>query len=163
METPVLTREVKGIVVFARPFLLRTIGRELPAGSYAIESAEEAAKGAVYQRVEVRLIIPSVFGRSEAETWILSPAELDDALALDRQPASRQSGADRTAEPIAQASQAAGRSQLRNRTTLQYKGANTPLYGTLLGVLALLVAAAVLGREQSPGRPSPPSAAEARK
>ncbi|HEY7798016.1 MAG TPA: hypothetical protein VIA80_04580 [Hyphomonadaceae bacterium] len=158
-----LTREIKGTVVFARPFLLRTIGRELPAGSYAIESAEEAAKGAAYQRVEVRLIIPSMFGRSEAETWILSPAELDDALELDRQPASRQSGADRTAEPVARASQAGGRPQFRNRTTLQHKGANTPLYGTLLGVLALLLAAAVLGREQPPGRSSPPPAAEVRK
>ena len=157
-----LTRAVKGTVVFARPFLLRTIGRELPAGSYAIENEEEATKGAIFRRVEVRLIIPSVFGSSEAETWILSPAELDDALALDRQPAVRlELGAGRAAQPIARVSKATRRLELRNRTTLQHRGENAPLYGTLLGVLALLLAAAVLGREESPGRSSPPLVGEA--
>ena len=140
-------RTVTGTAVFVRPFLLRTIGRELPAGSYAIENEEEALQSGAYQRIEIRLIIPSVFSGAEAETWILSPTEMDEALRLDRQPANRpEASARRPAASVVQAANAAGRLQVRKRNSLQHKGANTPLYGALLGVLALLLAAAVLGR-----------------
>ena len=133
-ERQLPTRVVKGMAVFARPFLLRTIGRELPAGSYAIENEEEAVNGAAYRRLEVRMIIPSVFGGAEAETWFITPEELDEALALDRQPASLlEQIARNAAAPVLQASR---------QDSLRGKGASISLYGSLLGVGALLLAAA---------------------
>ena len=141
------TRAVSGTVTFARPFLIRRMDRELPAGSYAVETEEEALEGGAalsYRRIEIRLFVPPIAGVSEAEMWVVSPRELDAALALDRQPASRlETGG--AVESIAPAVRPVEEFQVSNRNTLHDRGANTPLYGTLLGVFALLLAAAVLG------------------
>lgn len=76
-------------MTFARPFFLRRIDRELPAGSYPIETDEETLEGVStpsYRRVEIRLFIPRIAGRSEAEMWVIAPDELDDILMQDREP-----------------------------------------------------------------------------
>jgi hypothetical protein len=158
------TRAISGTVTFARPFFLRRIDRELPAGSYAVETEEEALGGGSalsYRRIEVRLFVPPIAGISNAEMWVVSPGELDAALALDRQPASRREADIRGAvEAIAPAVRTVEVLQLRNRDTLQDKGSNTPLYGTLLGILALLAATAIAGRQDPAGNPPPARTAQ---
>ena len=85
------TRAKFGTVLFTRPFFLRKINRELPAGSYVVETEEESLDGVSalsYRRVEMRLFVPRIVGKSDAEMWIISPGEFDAALALDREPPS---------------------------------------------------------------------------
>jgi hypothetical protein len=158
-EKQLPTRAVSGTVTFARPFLIRRMDRELPAGSYAVETEEEALEGGValsYRRIEIRLFVPPIAGVSEAEMWVVSPGELDAVLALDRQPASRLAP-DGAVKTITPAIRPVEELQLNRRNTLQDKGSNTPLYGTLLGIFALLLAAAVIG-QQDPAATSPPPA-----
>jgi hypothetical protein len=147
-------------VTFARPFFLRRIDRELPAGSYPVETEEEALEGVSglsYRRIEIRLFTPRVTGVSEAEMWVISPGDLDAALALDREPASRreQGGDLRSVAHNAAAARLVAELALHDRQ----KGSNAPLYGTLLGVLALLLATVAFGRQGPAG--SPPSLAVA--
>jgi hypothetical protein len=124
-------------VTFARPFFLRQNDCELPAGSYSIETDEEAlGEGSTpaYHRVEIRLFVPRIAGRSEAQMLVIHPRELDDALMRDRQ----------SSAPALKADMAAP-DPLSNEPTLQEtemrkpnKDNNLPLYGTCLGILALL-------------------------
>jgi hypothetical protein len=161
----VSTRAISGTVTFARPFFLRRIDRELPAGSYAVETEEEALESGSalsYRRIEIRLFIPPIAGKSDAEMWTINPGELDAALALDRQPASRpEPDARGAAEAIAPPVRTIEEIKLRNRETIQDKGSNTPLYGTLLGILALLVATAIAGQQGPAGSPPPSHTAQA--
>ena len=87
--------------------------------------------------------------------WVISPGELDAALALDREPASRREQGDlRSVAHNAAAARLIAEIALHNR----HKGSNAPLYGTLLGVLALLLATVAFGR-QDPARSAPSLAA----
>lgn len=64
------TRSVHGGVTFARPFTLKKINRELPAGSYVVETDEEVLPGGAslsYRRTEVRFFVPRILGVSEGE------------------------------------------------------------------------------------------------
>jgi hypothetical protein len=158
------TRAISGTVTFARPFFLRRIDRELPAGSYAVETEEEALESGStlsYRRIEVRLFVPAMAGISEAEMWVINPGELDAALALDRQPANREPDMRGAVETAAPAIRNVKELQLRKRETLQDRGSNTPLYGTLLGILALLLATVALGRQDPAGSPRPDYTAQA--
>lgn len=150
METRVKT----GTVTFARPFFVRTLDRELPAGSYAIETEEEALEGVsvlAYRRVEIRLFIPRLAGKSGAEMWVLSPDDLDAALTRDRLPVNSLRDVD--AMPQSKTlTREIGVIAMRDRS----KGGNAPLYGALLGVLALLVASWMVG-QRSPQAGDPPT------
>src|SRR5689334_20895637 len=72
-ETDLQTRLVQGTVAFARPIFFTRMDRELPAGSYDIETDEELLEGGTtlsYRRTEIRLLVPRVDGASEAQLWI---------------------------------------------------------------------------------------------
>lgn len=72
-------------VVFARPFVLDEIERELPAGSYTVEVEEEMLDGASfvgYRRVGTRMTVP-LPGGAGVETWLIRPDGLDAALERD--------------------------------------------------------------------------------
>lgn len=147
------TRAKAGTVTFARPFLLRRINRELPAGTYKIETEEESLEGVSvlsYRRVEVRLFVPQIMGKSEAEMWVLSPGELDVALAVDREPSS-QDQPDITATRPEVAMKQAKEIPVRSLN----KASNLPLYGTLVGILALILATIDFG-QHDPGQDRPP-------
>ena len=83
MATRVKTRTV----TFKRPFFLDEINRELPAGSYVVETDEETldvSSFVAYRRVGTRLFVPAVAGQSDTEMWVVNPQELDKALVRDR-------------------------------------------------------------------------------
>jgi hypothetical protein len=83
----VATRVKTRTVIFARPFFLDEVKRELPAGSYVVETDEETldvSSFVAYRRVGTRLFVPAVVGQSETEMWVVSPQELDKALVRDR-------------------------------------------------------------------------------
>lgn len=79
------TRIKTSTVVFALPFVLDEIERELPAGSYMVEVEEEMLDGVSfvgYRRVGTRMTIPLPGGRG-VETWLIRPDGLDAALQRD--------------------------------------------------------------------------------
>jgi hypothetical protein len=160
------TRTRSETVTFARPFFLRKVDRELPAGSYAAETEEEtlgSVSALSYRRIEVRLFIPRIAGKSEAEMWVISPGELDAALALDREPSSRpEPGVHRTAPHSVAAVRKTEEHAVSNRNAMQSrnKGSNLPLYGAVLGILTLLLATAVFGQQDSAEGAPPAYAAQ---
>lgn len=133
------TRSTPSVVNFFRPFHLVSLGRELPAGSYAIETDEEVLEGVaslMYRRTEVRIFLPVIAGVSEAEMWTVSPRELDAALATDS-----------VSTPSIPLISAASTLPDPDNTTGQGQAsarhdqkASIPLYGSLVGVVALLLA-----------------------
>jgi hypothetical protein len=153
-----VTRVRAGTVTFARPFFLQKVNRELPAGSYTIETDEESLEDIStlsYRRVEIRLFVPRIEGRSDSEMWIIRPQDLDTVLATDREPARR--GTPRTeaseAQPVraqaaAPAQSSPGFAQRKaefeqKRDDEQSRRGmrdNGPLYGAGLGIFALLFA-----------------------
>lgn len=150
------TRTKTQTVTFTRPFRVRRTDRELRAGDYRIETDEEPIEGISalsYQRVEVRLFVPRIDGVSDAEMWVLGVREFDAALQADQaapaSPLLKNSMVTET-RPVFPRTEP---SERRDHARGQDKGANTPLYGTLLGVLALTIAGAVLGR-MNPASPS---------
>jgi hypothetical protein len=81
------TRTKTRTVTFARPFFLEEIDRELPAGSYTVETDEErldVASFVAFRRVGTRLFLPAIAGKSDTEMWVVDPEGLDSALAQDR-------------------------------------------------------------------------------
>lgn len=149
-------------VTFGRPFFLQKVNRELPAGSYAIETDEESLEDIstlAFRRVGVRLFVPRIEGRSEDEMWTIRPQDFDAVVANDRGPA-RPEPARRTqseairseaswlgdaAGPKTGAGDFAQRKAdfEKNRDdVLSKRGMRSdgPLYGVCLGILALLAA-----------------------
>jgi hypothetical protein len=80
------TRTTRKTVVFGFPFLLKDIGRMLPAGGYEVLTDEELIEGLsfpVYRRVSTMMMVPAPPPRtSSTEMLIIDPRELE--LALDR-------------------------------------------------------------------------------
>ena len=159
-----VTRARAGAVTFGRPFFLRKINRELPAGSYAIETDEESLEDVstlAFRRVGIRLFVPRIEGRLDSEMWTISPKDFDIVLANDREPAGprvarRESPAPEAIGPEPgwpgpAAGRQAGAADFalrkaefeKNRDdVLSKRGmrSNGPLYGVCLGILALLAA-----------------------
>jgi hypothetical protein len=154
-----VTRVRAGTVTFARPFFLQKVNRELPAGSYTIETDEESLEDVstlAYRRVEIRLFVPRIEGRSDSEMWTIRPQDLDIVLATDREPAGRQAARREPAPAEAAGPDAAARRQAGSADFAQRKAefeknredvlskrgmrSNGPLYGVCLGILALLAA-----------------------
>ena len=80
-----LTRTRDKMWTFAKPFVLKSIGREIPAGSYRVATDEELIEGLsfpVYRRVATMIFVP---GRHNASLEMLSvdPAELQSAREKD--------------------------------------------------------------------------------
>jgi hypothetical protein len=75
-------------VTFARPFHLDEIERELPAGTYDVETAEERIDGASFlasRRVSTSLFLRAGKGvRGSARMWMIHPDGLESALERDK-------------------------------------------------------------------------------
>jgi hypothetical protein len=80
------TRTRRETVVFGSPFLLKEIGRTLPAGDYEVLTDEELIEGLsfpVYRRVSTMMMVPAPPPRTTStEMLTIDPRELQ--LALDR-------------------------------------------------------------------------------
>jgi hypothetical protein len=161
---PLVTRVRADTVTFGRPFFLQKINRELPAGSYAIETDEESLEDIstlAFRRVGVRLFVPRIAGRSEDEMWTIRPQDFDSVLANDRGPAGPETATRALSSPEATGPQPgwaaaatalkAGAGDFAQRKAdfektrddeLSKRGmrSNGPLYGVCLGILALLAA-----------------------
>lgn len=81
-----LTRSLRSTVVFRRPFVLKGLDREQPAGTYDVHTEEELLEGLTfpaYRRVSTMLTRRlATSGTTEAQ--FVDPAELERALAADR-------------------------------------------------------------------------------
>jgi hypothetical protein len=81
-----LTRTREKTWTFSKPFMLRSLGRELPAGSYRITTDEELIEGLsfpVYRRVATMILVPAQVQHGAMEMVTIDPAELE--LALERE------------------------------------------------------------------------------
>ena len=83
-----LTRTRDKMWTFGKPFMLKSIGRELPAGSYRVATDEELIEGLsfpVYRRVATMIFAP---GRNRASLEMLSidPDDLQAAQERDAAP-----------------------------------------------------------------------------
>lgn len=79
------TRANDKIVIFARPFLLKGVDRELPAGNYRVVTDEELIEGLsfpVYRRVSTLIFVPGQ-NASSVEMVAIDPQELRAAQERD--------------------------------------------------------------------------------
>jgi hypothetical protein len=88
-------RTKRETVTFVHPFLLKDIGRTLPAGAYEVVTDEELIEGLsfpVYRRVSTMIMVPAPAPRaSSIEMSTIDPRELEAALKSDAAtPASQQ-------------------------------------------------------------------------
>ncbi len=74
-------------VTFTRPFLLKGIDAEQPAGTYRIETEEEALEGLsflAYRRVSTTIFLPTLPGSAVSGRVVtIDPLELEAAQAGD--------------------------------------------------------------------------------
>ena len=80
-----LTRTRDKVWTFGKPFVLKSIGRELPAGSYRVATDEELIEGLsfpVYRRVATMIFVPGQHTTS-LEMLSVDPAELRSAREKD--------------------------------------------------------------------------------
>ena len=85
-------RTKRKTIAFVHPFLVKDIGRTLPAGEYEVLTDEELIEGLsfpVYRRVSTMIILPAPRTAS-VEMLTVDPRELQ--LALDRDAAARDRG-----------------------------------------------------------------------
>lgn len=79
------------IVTFARPFELAGFDEPQPAGSYSVETDEELVEGLsfpAHRRIATLMRLPALSGISgTVHTVPIDPAELEQALQRDREPA----------------------------------------------------------------------------
>ncbi|MGX7744838.1 hypothetical protein [Rhodopseudomonas parapalustris] len=82
------TRTRRETIVFAHPFRLRGIDRELPAGAYDVVTDEEMIEGLsfpVFRRVATMITVPCAPPRqSSVEMITIAPDALRDARHADR-------------------------------------------------------------------------------
>jgi hypothetical protein len=87
-EANMTTRVTTKILTFRRPFHLDEIERELPAGTYAVETEEETIDGIsflAFRRVSTSLIFRGHGAASNlAQMWMVHPDGLEMALERDR-------------------------------------------------------------------------------
>ena len=80
-----LTRSREKIWTFSKPFILKGVDRELPAGSYRVATDEELIEGPsfpAYRRVATLMFVPGPNG-SSVEMVTIDPAELQTAQERD--------------------------------------------------------------------------------
>jgi hypothetical protein len=80
-----LTRTREKTWTFSRPFMLKGVDRQLPAGDYRVSTDEELIEGLsfpVYRRVATMIFVPGLNGTS-LEMVTIDPAELQAALERD--------------------------------------------------------------------------------
>jgi len=73
-------------VTFTRPFALRGMDAERPAGTYVVETDEELMPSLsfiAYKRTETRIRLPAMAGM-DVEVVRVDPNELEEATGADR-------------------------------------------------------------------------------
>ena len=74
-------------MIFVHPFLLKGIGRTLPAGEYDVLTDEELIEGLsfpVYRRISTMIIVPAPAPRmASVEMLAIDPGELQSELDRD--------------------------------------------------------------------------------
>lgn len=81
-----IARTLRKTVTFSKPFLLKGIGRMLPAGAYSVVTEEELLEGLsfpAYRRVATMIFVPSQFHSSSIEMVTIDPADLQAAQDWD--------------------------------------------------------------------------------
>jgi hypothetical protein len=81
---PMRTREKTW--TFSKPFILKGVDRELPAGSYRVTTDEELLEGLsfpVYRRTATMIFVPAQALRGAIEMVTIDPADLQIALERD--------------------------------------------------------------------------------
>jgi hypothetical protein len=81
-----LTRTHREIATFHNAFLLKGVGRLLPAGSYEVVTDEELIEGLsfpVYRRVATMMLAPAQSNHASIEMLTVDPIELAAAKARD--------------------------------------------------------------------------------
>jgi hypothetical protein len=81
-----IARSLNQTVVFNKPFLLRGLGRVLPAGDYRVVTDEELIEGIsfpAYRRVSTMIFVPAAHGASRVEMVTIDPLDLRGALDRD--------------------------------------------------------------------------------
>ena len=81
------TRTKRETVTFIHPFLLKEVGRSLPAGAYEVLTDEELIEGLsfpVYRRVSTMILVPALPPRvTSIEMLTIDPRELRATLDRD--------------------------------------------------------------------------------
>ncbi len=73
-------------VTFRRPFSLKGVAGELPAGTYAVETDEELIEQlsfTAYQRVATSIRVPTGTSGGSYQVFRVDPADLQEAEKLD--------------------------------------------------------------------------------
>ena len=81
-----IARSLSKTIVFNKPFLLKGVGRTLPAGEYRVVTDEELIEGIsfpVYRRVATMIFVPGPQGASSIEMVTVDPLDLQAALERD--------------------------------------------------------------------------------
>jgi hypothetical protein len=79
-------RTLNKTVVFTKPFLLKGIGRMLPAGAYRVMTDEEMIEGVsfpAYRRVATMIFVPATAHAGSLEMVTIDPADLEAAQEHD--------------------------------------------------------------------------------
>jgi hypothetical protein len=86
----VTTRSRRETITFRHPFLIKSIGRRLPAGAYEVVTDEELIEGlsfASYRRIATMITVPSAPPHSVSlEMHSIGSLELSDAQRIDAAP-----------------------------------------------------------------------------
>ena len=81
-----IARSLSKTIVFNKPFLLKGVGRTLPAGEYRVVTDKELIEGIsfpVYRRVATMIFVPAPQGASSIEMVTVDPLDLQAALERD--------------------------------------------------------------------------------
>jgi hypothetical protein len=81
-----IARSLSKTIIFNSPFLLKGVGRTLPAGEYRVVTDEELIEGIsfpVYRRVATMIFVPAPQGASSIEMVTVDPLDLQAALERD--------------------------------------------------------------------------------
>jgi hypothetical protein len=83
-----LTRSQRTTIVFRRPFVMKSLDRPQPAGTYDVETEEELLEGLsfpAYRRVSTTITPRAQTPGTVLQALLVDPAELEKAQAADRE------------------------------------------------------------------------------
>ena len=81
-----IARSLSKTVVFSKPFLLKGIGRMLPAGKYRVVTDEELIEGLsflAYRSVATMIFVPAQSSPGSVEMETINPVDLQVAQKRD--------------------------------------------------------------------------------
>ncbi|MFM9943583.1 MAG: hypothetical protein ACKVP7_29300 [Hyphomicrobiaceae bacterium] len=82
-------RTTRAAVVFRHPTMIEGVDRQLPAGTYLVETDEEQIEGlsfVAYRRVQTTMLVPAdTEANAGRQVVVIEPAALEQALLRDTQ------------------------------------------------------------------------------